>query len=246
VVASPHDGGLVDETETLDGVTGVSSACLDTNVVLSTRSTSLPESKRDIALLHALRDEELVELFVRGDDTAYTVLYQRYSARLLGYVHSLLGADEPAADDLFQETFLRLWRERDRCRKRESSPITNAGGWLFRVARNLALNHLRSRSYLTHLPSAVDELLAVPVEEAHATLFGRAQQEEELLKAVGAVVDTLPVALREVFVLREVNGLSYRETAAIVGCSEEAARMRLSRARGAIRAALKYVTRGEG
>lgn len=180
-------------------------------------------------------------MFAGGNDDAYTTLYSRYAARLLGYIHSVVGSDEAASDDLFQETFIRLWRERDRCLNNNSTQVANVGGWLFRVARNLSLNYLRSRSYLTQLPSIFDETLAVPIEEAHAELFGEGGDEETLLKAINDVVETLPAALREVFVLREVNGMSYRETATIVGCTEEAARMRLSRARSAIRRALKHV-----
>ena len=188
--------------------------------------------------LHALCDEELFRRFLDGDDAAYTTLYHRYSARLLGYIRSLLNGDQEAADDLFQETFLRLFRERDRCRDGETDAVRNAGGWLFRVARNLTLNHLRSRSYLTPL-STQDETLIVTVEEAHTDLFCDQPDEEKLLSAVHEVVQTLPSGLREVFLLREVNGMSYEQTAEIVGCSEEAARMRLSRARSAIRRALQ-------
>ena len=78
----------------------------------------------------------------------------------------------------------------------------------------------------------------VTVEEAHTDFFGDEPDEETLLSAVHEVVQTLPADLREVFLLREVNGMSYEQTAEIIGCSEEAARMRLSRARSAIRRAL--------
>jgi RNA polymerase sigma factor (sigma-70 family) len=88
------------------------------------------------------------------------------------------------------------------------------------------------------LAPVIEDRFAISVEEAHAELFGDIHQEEELLQMVNTIVETLPAGLREVFVLREVNGMSYQETALIMGCSEEAARMRLSRARGAIRRAL--------
>ncbi len=185
-------------------------------------------------------DEELFVRFLRGEDDAYTALYTRYSARLLGYIRSIVGAGESAADDVFQESFVRLFRERDRHGRGESQePIRNVGGWLFRVSRNLALNHIRSQNYLTALPASYDEHLMVTVEEAHADLFGSSLSEDMLMQSVHAVVETLPAGLREVFILREVNGMSYEETADIVGCSEEAARMRLSRARSAIRRALE-------
>ena len=193
------------------------------------------------SVLAALCDEALFSRFIGGDDNAYTALYARYGARLLSYIHSIVGADESAAEDLFQECFLRLFRERARHTGSGDAPepIKNVGGWLFRVARNLSLNHIRSRRHVAPLPAVYDESLLVPVEEAHSSLFGKADNEEVLMEAVNAVVETLPSGLREVFVLREVNGMSYEETADIIGCSEEAARMRLSRARSAIRRALR-------
>ncbi len=189
--------------------------------------------------LQALCDADLFARFLAGDDEAYTVAYHRYSARLLGYIHSILGEEGSAGEDIFQETFLRLFRERAKSLETaDVAPILNIGGWLFRVARNLSLNHIRSRRYLTELDPAHDERLLVPIEEAHADLFGERCDDSEMLAAVDSVVKTLPTGLREVFVLREVNGLSYHETAEIIGCTEEAARMRLSRARSAIRRAL--------
>jgi RNA polymerase sigma-70 factor (ECF subfamily) len=189
--------------------------------------------------LQALCDEELFVLFIGGDDHAYTALYDRYGARLLSYIYSILGAENRAAEDIYQETFLRLFRERAHYSKQAGEPIRNIGGWLFRVGRNLSLNHIRSARYLTELPPIHDERLLVSVEEAHASMFADIPDEEKLLEAVRAVVETLPAGLREAFMLREVNGMSYEETAEIIGCSAEAARMRLSRARSAIRAALQ-------
>lgn len=188
--------------------------------------------------LPALCDAELFERFRGGDNNAYTVLYHRYSARVMGYVQSLVGTENQAADDIFQETFIRLYRERARIDGDESSPLRNVGGWLFRVARNLSLNQIRSESYLTDIPTGYHERLVTSTGDAYPALFGDDLDEEELLRRVHQVVATLPVGLREVFVLREVNGMSYEETAEIAGCSMEAARMRLSRARSMIRRAL--------
>lgn len=195
--------------------------------------------------LQALSDAELFAQFLAHRDEAFTALYHRYAARLLGYVHSILGEAELACDDIFQESFLRLFRERNNYAvPNPPEPIRNVGGWLFRVARNLALNHLRSCRYLADLDASFDERLLIPIEESFPTLFGEHADDAMLLEAVDAVVKTLPTGLREAFVLREVNGLSYQETARLMGCSEEAARMRLSRARSAIRRALQPLLDG--
>lgn len=193
----------------------------------------------NVSALHTLCDDELFSRFAEGDDRAFTTLYERYRERLLGYVHSLLGNGNAAADDVFQECFLRLFRERERFRNGTTECIVNVGGWLFRVARNLSLNQIRSGRYLTPLPAEYNERLLVTVEEAHAGVFDDAPSEQALMDAIAVVLETLPAGLREVFVLREMNGLSYAESASIMRCSEEAARMRLSRARSAIRRALQ-------
>jgi RNA polymerase sigma-70 factor (ECF subfamily) len=214
---------------------------IDVRNPMAEQPLSTKFASQDDLALQALCDEELFTRFIWGNDDAYAAIYNRYSARLLSYIHSIVGAEDSAAEDVFQESFIRLFRERDRYDDSASSPepIRNVGGWLFRVARNLSLNHLRSQRYLTALPAPYDEHLLVTIEEAHSGIFGDADNEEQLMQAVNAVVETLPAGLREVFILREVNGMSYEETADIVGCSEEAARMRLSRARSAIRRALQ-------
>lgn len=189
-------------------------------------------------MIGALCDADLFARFLEGENAAYTVLYHRYSARILGYIQSLLGADNQAADDIFQETFIRLFRERTKERSAEDAPLRNVGGWLFRVARNLSLNQLRSESYLADLPEDHNDKLTTSVSDAYPLFFGEKLEEEAMLRRVYAIVEGLPVALREVFMLREVNGMSYEETAAIIGCTMEAARMRLSRARGIIRRTL--------
>ncbi len=185
--------------------------------------------------LPALCDAELFERFLSGDNRSYTTLYHRYASRVMGYIRSLLGAENQAADDVFQETFLRLFRERNRAEADDRQLLQNVGGWLFRVARNLSLNQIRSESYLAELPPAFNTQLTTSPGEAFPELFGEHLEEEELLRKVYNAVEALPVTLREVFVLREVNGLSYEETARIIDCSMEATRMRLSRARSAIR-----------
>ncbi|MCE2504524.1 MAG: RNA polymerase sigma factor [Chlorobi bacterium] len=189
-------------------------------------------------VLPALCDAELFERFLAGEKSAFTTLYHRYAARVMGYIRSLLGAENQAGNDIFQETFLRLYREKNRIDENRQSSLTNVGGWLFRVARNLSLNQLRSESYLTEIPLEYTPQLVTTTSEAYPTLFGKHQEEEELLHKALKAVEELPISLREVFVLREVNGMSYEETSELIGCSIEAARMRLSRARSTIRSTL--------
>jgi RNA polymerase sigma-70 factor (ECF subfamily) len=120
-------------------------------------------------------------------------------------------------------------------------------GWIFRVAHNLAISHLRGvRRHVTlsdgdNDGAQWDERLMVPIEESYASLYGEVDDtmREDMHERLRACIDLLPGALREVYVLREVQGMEYDEVAAIAGCTQEAARMRISRARRALRKALE-------
>jgi RNA polymerase sigma-70 factor (ECF subfamily) len=196
-------------------------------------------------------DESLLEKFLLGDDRAYVRLYERYDKSVLTYLRTVLREHIDVADDLFQECFVRLFRERARKAEierqgNEYTPVKNMRGWIFRVAHNLAISYLRSLRQNVSLSDEEndlarwDERLMVPIEESFAQLYGEedALAGEELHARLRACIDLLPRTLREVYVLREINGLEYEEVAAAVGCTQEAARMRISRARSALRKAL--------
>lgn len=197
----------------------------------------------------AASDEALLEQFLLGDDAAYTLLYERLDASVLTYLRTILKDALDTADDLFQETFVRLFRERKRRAEAPDAyaPIKNVRGWLFRVAHNLAISYHRSNRQSVSLSDGDgdggahwDERLMVPIEESFAQLYGEKDEmrSEALQDRLRAAIELLPPALREVYILREVNGLEYDQVAMIAGCSQEAARMRISRARRALRNAL--------
>jgi RNA polymerase sigma-70 factor (ECF subfamily) len=214
----------------------------------------LPDPREHIATPIALSpsDETLLEKFLLGDDRAYVALYERFDKNVLTYLRTILREHPDAADDLFQECFVRLFRERDRRARSDGdySPVKNVRGWIFRVAHNLAISHLRSMRQTVSLSDDEhdigqwDERLMVPIEESFAQLYGEedALASEDMYRKLQACIELLPRSLREVYVLRELNGLEYEEVAATVGCTQEAARMRISRARAALRKALeKYL-----
>ena len=146
-----------------------------------------------------------------------TFLYNAHRDGVFRFLSRLVGHPE-AARDLTQEVFLRVAR----------GPVpeeTDAGcrAWVFTIARNLALNHLRDAH---RRPSTVELTDAA----------GPASQE--LAAAVQQALDALPALERDVFLLRETAGLSYGEIAAACGLTVDAVRMRLHRARTELRAAL--------
>lgn len=199
-------------------------------------------------------DEVLYKNFMIGDEMAFTAIYERYERGILTYLKTTMRDQPAAADDLFQETFIRLYRERTRQAKAletggDYRPIENLKFWLFRVAHNLAMSYLRIGKRTVSLtvdedddnPNRWDERLMVPVEESFAELYGNEDifSSEQLYSKLLQCVELLPKSLKEVYVLREMNGFEYEEISETIGVSEEAARMRLSRARKTLRKALK-------
>jgi RNA polymerase sigma-70 factor (ECF subfamily) len=145
------------------------------------------------------------------------LLFTQHRQGVLRYLSRVVGRAD-AAQDLTQEVFLRV--------ARVPVPETDSSGhraWVFKFARNLALNHVRDDA---RRPQA-----AGPVE-----VFQPATQE--LSVAIGEALDALGPIDRDVFLLRESAGLNYEEIAAACDLSVEAVRGRLRRAREQLRHAL--------
>jgi RNA polymerase sigma-70 factor (ECF subfamily) len=133
------------------------------------------------------------------------------------YLRRIVGAPD-AARDLTQEVFLRVSRA-----GLPDAPEVGRRAWVFRIARNLALNHVRDRQ---RRPAAIElgEVIAPATQE--------------LGVALRDAIATLPAVDRDVFLLRETVGLQYDEIAAACELTTEAVRSRLHHARQLLRAAL--------
>lgn len=133
------------------------------------------------------------------------------------------------AEDVVQDACLRALRALD------GAPVEHPRAWLLAIIRNTAFTWLAKNR-----PNAV--VLAGGVEEAHAHLGALEEQaaptpEDALIakadrESVTAAIDALPVAFKEVLVMREINGLSYREIAETIGAPIGTVMSRLARARG--------------
>ena len=165
----------------------------------------------------------------QGDASEFEPFFRAHEHDIFTYLWRMTG-DEQAAYDIAQETFLRAWRHFARIRAYE-----RPGGWLFRVATHLALNHLRSRA--TPLGAAMS-LDAAGIAH-HALALSTAASDPGARVADADTVRRALMALaprqRAALVLREVYGLSCREVAAALGVSAGAAKTLLWRARDDLR-----------
>jgi RNA polymerase sigma-70 factor (ECF subfamily) len=165
------------------------------------------------------------------DAAAFRQLVDQYSPRIYNLALKMLGNPD-AAEDILQETFISAYRAIDRFEGR-----AHISTWLYRIAHNAVLMRLRKEKHTPHLQSLeVDldlDVLAAPSYREGAP--ERRLLESELRDKMDEALASLTDALREVFILRDIDGLSTAETAEVLDLSETAVKSRLHRARLALR-----------
>jgi RNA polymerase sigma-70 factor, ECF subfamily len=172
----------------------------------------------------SLNDAWLVERARHGDHAAFAVLVRRYERKLIR-VLSRLVRDSELARDLAQETFFRVYNRLERF-----DTARRFGPWLFRVGVNLGLDWLRRSRIEPAPPASIDR----PHGEGHLPFElpdPDPRIQTELAQEVQYVLAQLPISYRTILVLRDLEGFSSSEVAAIVGRQEATVRWRLSKAR---------------
>jgi RNA polymerase sigma-70 factor (ECF subfamily) len=175
------------------------------------------ETSRERALVGRLRE---------GDRRAFDAIYDAHRARVFGFLLRLSGRRD-VAEDLLQETFLRLAKHAARL-----DPDTRIRPWLFTVARNAFVSHRRAA--MLDL-SRLGELALWPRTEAAADTPLDVAEATEKERALEAALQNMPLKYREAILCVAVEGLSPSEAAEVLGLAPDALRQRLSRARAMIR-----------
>jgi RNA polymerase sigma-70 factor, ECF subfamily len=179
-------------------------------------------------------DERSVVARLRaGDADAFEELVRRYGGRMLAVARRIV-RDEEDARDVVQDALLSAFRALDRF-----EGGAQVGTWLHRIVVNTALMRLRTRR--RHPEEPIEQLLPAFTEDGHHVdpadqqPFPDALTERSELKAiVRDGVERLPAAYREVYLLRDVEEWSTEETAAALGITANAVKIRLHRARQAL------------
>ena len=209
---------------------------------LEENRTFLGYDKRELEGEQTVSDQELIARAQKADPRAMTALYLRYRVRILNYLVRFTG-NRMVAEDLVQETFLRVVRHLPSYR-----PTGSAAGWIYRIAKNLALNHLRDRRSDPEL-SLDEPVLYGDGEEMNRSEAIPGPDPGPGEKASrGEIADTIQQALlqiaapyREALILCDVQGYPYREAAEILRCSINTIASRLARGRAQLARLLGYL-----
>jgi len=184
-------------------------------------------------------DHELIAATRNGDEAAFEEIISRYKNPITNYLYRFLNDYEEAVD-LAQETFVRLYFAIDRYHTAHAFST-----YIYRIATNLAISEIRRRkrrrvlSITGLITSAEQEAVDFqPPDErplADANLIG-----DERSRAIAKAIEALPPKYRLPIVLRDVEGKSYEDVAAILELGLGTTKSRISRGRGLLREKLKY------
>lgn len=189
-------------------------------------------------------EAELLERLRAGDEAAYEALVRKYTSRLLAVTRRILSADEDARDAV-QEAFIQAFR-----RLATFHGESRLATWLHRVAVNTALMKLRTRR--RHPEEPIEPLLPAFLEDGHHVEQFQAwtAPPDEALRRdreralVRGCIARLPDNYRTVLLLRDIEEMDTEETAAALGISSNAVKIRLHRARLALRTLMDREFRG--
>jgi RNA polymerase sigma-70 factor (ECF subfamily) len=177
-------------------------------------------------------DAALLRAAVAGDAHAYTHFMRAHQAAVHRYLVALMGTGADAEDAL-QETFINAWRGAD-----SYAATGSARGWLYAIARNVVRHQLRRH---VGEPAHVESLDALAEEAGWGCVSASSENQdaERARETIAEALPQLPADEREVLTLRELDGWSGHDTAALLGITLPAMKSRLHRARLHLAAAVR-------
>lgn len=188
---------------------------------------------------YQVTDAELIDGYLNGNVQCFEELLMRYKNKIFNYVYRQVDSRE-LAEDIFQETFSRVIDRLDKFSQRD-----RFGVWLFRIARNLCIDHLRRKKKMvifslhqpignTRAPVALEQVIAAKVNSPVEQM-----QQHEMQKILKQAITSLPQKQKDVLLLHVYAGLTFREISRILKCSINTALARMQYALANLRKYLK-------
>ncbi|HEX9916509.1 MAG TPA: sigma-70 family RNA polymerase sigma factor [candidate division Zixibacteria bacterium] len=174
----------------------------------------------------AVTDRELMEKIRQRDDSAFEELVNRYKKKLFNLIYRMLN-DRNETEDILQETFLRVYRERE-----SYDPHFCFSTWVYTIALNLTKNELKKRSRFKFLELSIIQ---------NDRIYSREDEQVDsgLKNLLENTMNKLPTKYKAALVMREVNQLSYEEMSDILKVPLGTIKSRVNRARNMLQKKLK-------
>jgi RNA polymerase sigma-70 factor (ECF subfamily) len=186
-----------------------------------------------------LPETELVTRAQQGDEFAFEALYRRFARTVYTVAHHMLG-NHHDADEVMQETFIRIFKNLSRLRSPQAFTA-----WVYQITVNLCMDYRKTRSRNRWEPLEADAERQSHFELATAKWVRNPQQvleNKELLTHISSAIDSLPGQQKAVILLHEVEGLSKKMISEVLECSLVTVRTNLHHARKKLRRRLlKYL-----
>ncbi len=161
-------------------------------------------------------DHILLNLLKEDDQLAYTEIFERYSRILVNHAYKLLGRHDEA-NDVVQEVFLSLWNKRY-----ELSVTGSLSSYLYKAVKNRILNHIAHEKVVSRYADSISNFIENEYVFADSKL-----REKELEAIIAKEIALLPEKMREVFLLRKVEELSYDEISNQLNITDKTAKQQV-------------------
>ncbi|HXV77497.1 MAG TPA: sigma-70 family RNA polymerase sigma factor [Candidatus Polarisedimenticolaceae bacterium] len=175
--------------------------------------------------MRGVTDEDLVQAVQAGDTDSLGVLVSRWEQPLYRFIYRMLPRREDA-HDVCQETFLRILRRADRYR-----PGSRFSTWMYQIALNLCRDQARKRKrwglILAERHEFDERQPGLENGSTGAADPAASVERDEMTRAVRRAMEQIPQEQREVLIMKEFEGLKFREIAEILGCPESTVKSRM-------------------
>ncbi len=162
-----------------------------------------------------LSDQELVKAFLNGDESCIETLINRHRTKVYTYIFLTI-KNQALAEDLFQETFIKVIQSLRKGRYRDNGRFLS---WVIRIAHNLIIDHFRKEKQLNSVSNDDSDIDLLNSKKLADDNIEQLMINEQIRRDLRKLVSELPEDQREVVLLRHFGGLSFKEIADHTGVS---------------------------
>jgi RNA polymerase sigma factor (sigma-70 family) len=156
-----------------------------------------------------MKDYELVNKFVEGDQESIQILINRHKNRVYTYI-LLIVKDQQLAEDIFQDTFIKVIKSLQKGKYQEKGIFVS---WVVRIAHNLIIDHFRKSKHLKTYSSDANDMDVFNIKKLADDNIEDVMINDQIAEDVRKLVELLPEEQKEVIMLRHYGGLSFKEIA---------------------------------